>query len=125
MITLTFGKNAQISFIDEHQFFEAIGFLSKNDGLTSLHWEKNEEQGAWGSEGRIHCYKNIDKFPEYFASAFTAGTGNIKHRINCNEYIECLTESYGFVFGIEQDVDSIVAKVPDEYIDDFERGLAI
>lgn len=70
MAQLTFGTKQQIQFASDNDFFEALGFLSKNDGTTSIHWEHNENQGAWGSEGRIHCYQNIASFPAYFRNDY-------------------------------------------------------
>lgn len=125
MEQLIFGTKEQIQFDNNSEFFEALGFLSKNDGTTSIHWENNEDQGAWGSEGRIHCYKNINSFPTYFSNAFTAGTGNILYRINCNDYIKYIVNKYKFQFGRVQDRDIIVACIPTEYMDDFNRGLNI
>ena len=123
MAQLIFGTNQQIQFASDNDFFEALGFLSKNDGTTSIHWEHNENQGAWGSEGRIHCYKNIANFPAYFSNAFSSGVSNIIHRINCNEYIEYLATNHDFQFGHNQDVNAITATIPAQYLGDFNRGL--
>jgi hypothetical protein len=125
MPQLIFGTKQQIQFATAQEFFEALGFLSKNDGTTSLHWEHNENQGAWGSEGRIHCYQNIDNFPPYFSCAFSAGTGNIKYRINCNKYIEYIVTNYGFQYGDQQDLTSIRQSIPAQYITDFNRGITL
>lgn len=116
-----------ISFVgnDHNEFFEALGFLSKNDGTTSIQWEHNENQGAWGSEGRIHCYKNIATFPVYFSSAFTAGVGNIIHRINCNEYIEYLVKNHSLIMGNTQNQANILTTIPLANQIDFNRGLTI
>lgn len=117
-------KNSKFSLV-QIIFFESLGFLAKNDGTTSIHWEHNETSGAWGSEGRIHCYKNINKFPAYFRSAFTAGNGNILHRINCNGYIEYIASNHNFVFGSTQSHNNIIATVPANYLNDFNRGLSL
>ena len=122
---LVFGTKSQINFKSEEEFFEALGFLSKNDGTTSIHWEHNENQGAWGSEGRIHCYKNIGNFPLYFSNAFSAGVSNIKNRINCNEYIQYIVEHYGIQYGAVQDQAHILTFIPAKNVVDFNRGLAI
>lgn len=120
---LIFGRKKQIRFSDEHEFYEALGFLSKNNGTTSYHWEHNEDQGAWGSEGRIHCYKDIAKFPQYFSNAFTKGTGNVIHRINCNDYVKYLVKFHDFQFGHHQNITTIRATVPRKYRGDFNRGF--
>jgi hypothetical protein len=120
-----FGTKGQIRFDSDGDYFEALGFLAKNDGTTSLHWEKNEEQGAWGSEGRIHCHKDLDKFPSYFSSAFTAGRGGVLKRINCNDYVGHIFQEHGFVEGKTQDRTSIISTIPKIHIDDFNRGLAL
>lgn len=125
MAQLTFGTNQQIQFASDNEFYEALGFLSKNDDTTSIHWEHNEDQGAWGSEGRIHCYKNLSRFPTYFSSAFTAGNSSIAKRINCNEYIQYITTNHNFVFGSEQNHANIRATIPTNYITDFDRGLSL
>ncbi len=126
MPQLIFGRKRQIRFNSDGQFYEALGFLAKNNGTTSIHWEHNEDQGAWGSEGRIHCYRNIAAFPIYFSRAFTAGAGGkIIHRINCNAYIEYINLNHGFVLGGIQTVPNILATIPPAFVADFDRGLRL
>ena len=61
MYRANFGTKTppQIQFTSESQYYQALGYLAKSDGTSSIHWEHNENQGAWGSEGRIHFYVNI------------------------------------------------------------------
>jgi hypothetical protein len=125
MAQLIFETQQQIQFSNDSEFFEALGFLAKNNGTTSLSWEHNENQGAWGSEGRIHCYQNIQNFPTYFRNAFSAGVGKIVHRINCNEYIEYISQNHNFVLGNQQNQANILATIPVIHITDFNRGLAL
>lgn len=125
MAQLIFGTKQQIQFASDQEFFEALGFLSKNNGTTSIHWEHNEDQGAWGSEGRIHCYQNINSFPSYFSNAFTAGVGRIEHRINCNEYIQYIVTNFGFQLGGNQNIQAIQNLIPAQFHVDFNRGLIL
>lgn len=125
MAQLIFGTKQQIQFASDSEFFEALGFLSKNDGTTSIHWEHNENQGAWGSEGRIHCYQNIASFPAYFSNAFTAGVNKIIHRINCNEYIEYIATNHHFQLGNNQNLALITSTIPAQHIADFNRGMTL
>lgn len=123
MNQLAFGKKNQIVFASENDFYESLGFLAKSDGTISLVWEHNEDQGAWGSEGRIQCYKNISIFPVALSRAFTAGTGNILYRINCNEYVNHIVVNHNFVIGEIQNSRSIRMTVPPQYYQDYDRGI--
>lgn len=88
-------------------FAFALGYLANeihyrnvtNSGLIELHIERNEKQGAWGKEGRIHYYGT----DSYLASAFSdwyhaksAGTGKITYRVNSNYYMYSLVYDFGF-----------------------------
>jgi hypothetical protein len=117
----TFGTRNQVQFSNEHEYYELLGFLAKSDGTTSLVWEHNEEQGAWGSEGRIQFYTN--NRPYRATLSHTAGVGNIVSRVNCNEFVQNLNESHNFIYGDTQDEEAIRKTIPEEYLEDFERGL--
>ena len=118
-----FGTNtpSQIQFNNKNEYYQALGYLAKSDGTSPIHWENNEKQGAWGSEGRIHFYINNPKIPGYFKH--TKGTRNIVSRINCNEFVSNLYQNHNFVNGIRQNIGRIKSTIPRQYIDDFNYGL--
>jgi len=120
-----FGTNnpPQIQFNNENEFYQALGYLARNNDSTSLNWENNENQGAWGSEGRIHFYVGNPSIPGYFS--LTAGTGNIKHRTNCNEFLSTLYQDYGFINGRVQNITTISSNIPIAYLPDFNIGQAL
>jgi len=120
-----FGRNnpPQIQFNNESEYYKALGYLANNNHSTSLNWENNENQGAWGSEGRIHFYTNNPQITGSFH--LTAGTGNIHHRTNCNEFLCNLYNNHAFVNGFTQDIQNIINTIPNEYLDDFDYGLSI
>lgn len=120
-LKLIYGKDKQVVFKNENDYYFALGVLASGK-YTSLHWEYNEEQGAWGSEGRIHCHGDLSKFPSSFFK-ITTGKGSITGRINCNDYVKQLVELHGFEKETRiQDVAKIIATVPPQYIDDFNKG---
>jgi len=123
MYQSSFGTRNQITFNNESEYYQALGYLAKYDGSSSIHWENNEQQGAWGSEGRIHFYIQNPNIPGYFK--LTAGTGNIIHRTNCNEFIQNLVQNHNFIFGETQNIKSIKNTIPVEYLSDFEYGLTL
>ncbi|MCQ2337183.1 MAG: hypothetical protein MJ010_08420 [Paludibacteraceae bacterium] len=123
MYKSNFGTQNQIHFNNEHEFYELLGYLAKSDGTTSLVWEHNENQGAWGSEGRIHLYTNSHPFAATLP--YSAGVGKIIKRVNCNEFVENLNQNHCFVMGASQNIDAIRATIPSLYLPDFERGLQL
>ncbi len=65
----------------------------------SLHIEKNNKQGAWGKEGRIHYYGELSDLKVFFDDLYNCssnGTGRITQRINSNGYILSLVDDYNF-----------------------------
>lgn len=119
-----FGTKRQIQFDSPEEYYEFLGFLAKDDGSTKITWEPNDESGAWGEEGRIHFYVG---HPAALSAQLlhTAGTGPIVSRVNCNEFVENIIGSNGFVHDGSQDPTAIRKTIPQNYLDDFDRGLAI
>ena len=104
-----YGAQNQVSFRDLHEYYFALGFLA-NEKNAEIRWENNEEQGAWGSEGRIHCLVPEDKFPQFFR--FTAGRGAVYARINCNDYVGALVTEHNFNYNSKgQNVAAILETV--------------
>lgn len=117
------GSKNQITFNNEHEYYELLGYLTKSDGTSSIAWERNEQQGAWGSEGRLQFYTN--NVPVAASMSRTAGTGNISFRVNCNKFVEHIVKHHAFVMGRTQNRSAILATVPPAYRADFNRGLAL
>ncbi|CAA0214130.1 conserved hypothetical protein [Tenacibaculum maritimum] len=116
-----FGTQNQIQFSNENEYYELLGYLAKSDGTTSLVWEDNQNQGAWGSEGRIKFY--IENPPLTCVLNHTAGVGNVVTRVNCNEFVKNIVTKHNFVMGKAQNITNIKSTIPIQYIADFDRGL--
>lgn len=125
MYKSSFGTNvpSQIQFQSPTEYYQALGYLAKSDGSSSIHWEHNENQGAWGSEGRIHFYVKNPPIPGYFK--FTAGTGNVVYRTNCNEFIQNIVVYNNFIMGKIQNIPHIRSTIPNEFQADFDYGLTL
>lgn len=120
MIKLSYGAQRQVCFNNFYEYYFTLGFLADSRN-AELRWENNEDQGAWGSEGRIHCLVPETKFPQFFK--FTAGRGNVYARINCNEYVATLIREHNFKQKSKhQDIEAIMKTVPLEYRQSFQDG---
>jgi len=124
MYQATFGTKQQISFNSESEYYELLGYLAKGDGSTILVWEDNDLQGAWAKEGRILFF---EARPAGLRANLlrTEGVGNIKRRVNCNEFILNIRANHNFVLGKKQNIPNIRATVPHQYIVDFDAGLQL
>jgi len=90
MSKLVFGKNGQVRFDSEEELKEAIDYIINSPNVNYNVHEDNQNQGAWGSEDRIHFYSS-DDIPECLKRNMTAGNnGSIYGRINCKEFIEVI-----------------------------------
>ena len=120
MPKLRYGNYNQVAFDSWEEYYYTLGFLA-NSHNAEVYWESNDESGAWGSEGRIHCLIPESRFPQCFR--FTTGTGRIFARVNCNEYVNNLIFSYHFKEGGNSgNIQSIVNTVPDKYLNVFQNG---
>lgn len=122
MYKSTFGSIAQITFNNEQEYYELLGYLAKNDDSTHITWEDKDLQGAWGKEGRIEFLVT----PPGALSAYlkhTAGNGgSVLSRVNCNEFIENIVTNHNFVKRAAQNMNNIRNTVPIKYQPDFDRG---
>jgi hypothetical protein len=124
MYKQSFGTKEQISFNSEAEYYELLGYLSKNDGTTKIVWEYNDDQGAWGQEGRIVFF--VSQPTNLRANlVHTAGSGNIISRVNCNEFVNAIIKYHNFVLGDHQDITLIRTTVPSRYLDEFDSGTRL
>ena len=119
-----YGKYNQVRFADDHEYYRFMGYLAKSDGTTKIVYEQNELQGAWASESRIQFF--VDP-PIQIASnvSLTAGVGKIKYRVNCNDFLQEIINSHGFVNGRSQNLSLIRQTIPTAYMQDFNDGLSL
>lgn len=80
MSKLVYGTRGQVRFTSEAEKREALEYLATSPDVE-LRFERNDEQGAWGPEKRIHFYSE-DGVPEGLRRNWTAGTGRVLGRIN-------------------------------------------
>ena len=119
-----YGKKNQVRFADDHEYYRFLGYLAKSDGTTKIVYEQNELQGAWASENRIQFF--VDP-PIQIASnvSLTAGVGNIKYRVNCNDFLQEIINFHAFVNGSTQNLSLIRQTIPLAYMQDFNDGLSL
>lgn len=98
-------RNTGLFFSSWENYSKTLGYLSnpdhyyENGGNISIVIERNDEQGAWGKEGRILYYGDQEFLKSYLTDLFdsrTVGVGAITARINSTKYIQSLKGDYHF-----------------------------
>ena len=87
MSKLVYGKNGQVHFNSEEEKELAIQYILDSPNVDFTIHENNQNQGAWGTEDRIHFRSEVG-VPECLKAIMTAGNGHIYGRINCKEFCE-------------------------------------
>ncbi len=115
MVTLDYRTNNPrwglrgIEFSNWQSYAFTIGYLSNpahNTELSNSHnsdisirIERNDKQGAWATEGRIHFYGSETKLGRILPDLYDCsidGVGRITKRIDSNGFIRSLIDDYAF-----------------------------
>lgn len=126
-------------FENWENFSLTLGFLSNRihyvgqNGGTKLSnsiqilIEQNNQQGAWGREGRILYYNSINLLHQYLPdlnNANTRGVGRVTSRINSSEYIRDLLSDFSFqLIGPMRNRTTMLVIPPDNAFDTVYNSL--
>jgi hypothetical protein len=120
----TYGKNNQIAIPNMESYYLLLGYLTKGPDFIKIVYEPNQDSGAYGEEYRIYFYKTLPTELEPLLKK-TIGTGDIKYRVNCNEFIKEIISKYNFEINDIQDTARIEQKIPITYLAYFKRGRSL
>ena len=122
MANLVWGKAQQLSFADDHEYYQALGSLCRRGSYT-ITFETNSQTESWGDAFRIKCLESDSRTPDAFINAMRNA-----RRINCNDYVQNLYEHHDFDFDVANkvlhgDFEKVKRTVPTSYHQDFEDKL--
>ena len=83
-----------LHFNSEKDYYEVLGFLSKEEELIRVYSENNDKAGAWSGQGRMSLRNvSIDSLPEALKNAFET---SVDGRISVTHYVKNLKENHNF-----------------------------
>lgn len=117
---------------NEREYFEVLGFLSKDEEYIRVYTENNDKAGAWAPQGRMQL-RNVDvsSLPKALMKAFSTSTDG---RISETKYVRNLQEKHCFSKEVDptgsnftkwlhkESLEKVLETVPREYESDFYRG---
>lgn len=124
----------KLSFQNEHEYYELLGFLAKDDSAVKLVTEDNKQSGAGGAQTRFYLKAGVDvnSLPRPLKEAYL--TGNDPVRLSETAYIRNLQEKHHFekreISGANDYIthwyktsyEDVLSTVPKQYVSDFKRG---
>lgn len=121
MAQLEWGKAKQLRFANDHEYYQALGALCRDDSYT-ISFETNSDTDSWSDAYRIKCFESDVNTPDAFINAMRDA-----RRINCNEYVENLYKNHKFDFISNSKVlvgkyATVIATVPTAFHKDFDDG---
>ena len=119
MTVLVYGERNIVSFTNEAELFEAIGYLAspnRNLIITSENYDNK-----WGVELRLN-FHDVTNIPSSLRNALSAGNSTYRARLNCNDFVRALVNTYNFQPGSTQNSAAIRSTVPPISLADFDRG---
>ena len=140
-------RSEDIAFASEEVFFETVGYLAKPGRIAFYQAELPEDRekqfqvlfpgqeykvikASYGKTGmttkqgcqfRINL-ADISNCPDVLLKHISEKNGTWAGRINRSKFALRLVQYNGFMFGHKQDVDLIKSKVPDKYLESFNKG---
>lgn len=121
-----------LNFSNENEYYEILGFLSKEEEYIRVYTESNDKAGAWSGQGRMSLRNvSIESLPESLMNAFEESTDG---RISETRYVKNLKENHYFTKEIDptgsdftkrlykESLEKVLETVPEEYENDFYRG---
>ena len=121
-----------LHFNSEKDYYEVLGFLSKEEELIRVYTENNDKAGAWSGQGRMSLRNvSIYSLPEALKNAFET---SVDGRISVTHYVKNLKENHNFSREIDptgsdftkrlykESLEKVLETVPEEYENDFYRG---
>lgn len=129
MEMLDWGKGIGLHFHNENEYYETIGYLTKNRPIK-IYTHRNERTGAWGYQGKLERVVGQSGMPRPLKEAFN-NSGD--HRLSVSAYINNLMKNHNFDFDdptntaytnhiYPRSYDDVLSTIPEKFKPDFIRG---
>ena len=131
MMQLDWETGIGLHFSDEAEYYQTLGFLSKNPDLVVVQTHDNDRSGAWAGQGKLHTHVSKRLLPPALYRAFMLSGDD---RLSVTEYVRNLVENHGFTrfhdptgnlytfYRYPDSVLDVKDTVPSEYEEAFNRG---
>ncbi|MBQ1992997.1 MAG: hypothetical protein II243_00835 [Lachnospiraceae bacterium] len=121
-----------MNFDSEKEYYEALGFLAKDEEHVRVYTENNDKASEWAVQGRMSLRNvSVDSLPEALMNVFETSADV---RISEPRYVRNLMENHNFTKEVDpigsdftkrlykEMLEKVLETVPEEFENDFYRG---
>ena len=125
------GTGIGLHFRNDGEYYETLGYLSKGSRPVVIYTHKNDISGAWAGQGKLETRVNKNVLPIGLKRSFDM-SGD--HRLSVTDYVANLVYNHSFTrytdptgnrytyYRLPESYVAVRNTVPDEFIEDFDRG---
>ncbi len=128
------GDGIGLHFVDNAEYYETLGYLTKDPASVVVYTHKNDVSGAWAGQGKLET--KIDKclLPAALKRSFDLSGDN---RLSVSDYVENLINNHSFTkfydptgnlytyYRMPSSFNDVRATVPNSNLRDFDRGYSL
>lgn len=132
MINLVWRKDDSIGleFESESEYFETLGFLTKDSRPIDIFTHENQRSGARAPQGKLKLNFS-GNIPRALAWAFNQSNDD---RLSVSDYVDNLVQCHAFTRSVDptgkqytyhifpESIQAVRNTVPAQYLEDFDRG---
>ena len=131
MAQLDWGTGIGLHFRDDAEYYETLGYLTKDPALVSVYTHDNDRSGAWAGQGKLHIHVNKRSLPDGLRRSFVQSGDD---RLSVTDYVRNLVYDHEFTqfydptgnlytfYRYPRSMTDVRATVPRAFLEDFDRG---
>lgn len=133
MVKLNWGNGTGIGlqFNDDSEYYEILGYLSKDYPLVCIYTHDNELSGAWSGQGKLETKIDKGNLPNALKRSFIQSGDD---RLSVTDYVRNLINNHSFKLFFDptgnkytyyrkpSSIEDVKKTVPEKNLNDFNRG---
>lgn len=131
MARLNWGRGIGLGFRDDSEYYECLGYLTKQPACVVVYTHQNDVSGAWKGQGKLQTKVSKTSLPSGLRRAFL-NSGDT--RLSVSDYVSNLIENHSFTrcydptgnlytfYRMPTSYADVRATVPNVNLADFDRG---
>ena len=128
------GDGIGLHFTDDAEYFETLGYLTKEPSRVVTYTHKNDISGAWGGQGKLETKVNNNSLPNGLRRSFDLSGDT---RLSVSDYVANLINNHSFTkfydptgklytfYRMPSSYTDVRATVPSSNLADFDRGYSM